>query len=165
LLPEETPENIRTLLHRCLEKDQDNRLDNIADATLKISDTLSKPLATSQPTISTKLQRVTMIVGAIVIVALSAVGVWLVMDKQAQPSPREIRLVVLPFDNLGPAAEGWFADMVRRRHEPRDHRPSFRCPRTGSHRTTECNRVQEEGDGHQRDCQRIGRGLYSRWHS
>jgi serine/threonine-protein kinase len=97
-------------LRHCLEKDPENRLDNIADATLQISDTLSKPLVASQPTISAKLQRVTMIVGAIVIVTLSAVGVWLALDKQTQPPSREIRLVVLPFDNLGPAAEGWFAD-------------------------------------------------------
>jgi serine/threonine protein kinase len=110
LLPKETPVNICKLLHRCLEKDPGKRLDNIADVTLQISDTLSKPLAASQPTISAKLQRVTMIVGAIVIVALSVIGVWLVLDKQTQPPSREIRLVILPFDNLGPAAEEWFAD-------------------------------------------------------
>jgi len=43
LLPVNTPANIRRLLRLCLEKNPDNRLDNIADATVQISDTLSKP--------------------------------------------------------------------------------------------------------------------------
>jgi len=42
-LPQETPANIRALLQRCLEKDPDRRLGDIADAAIEISETLSKP--------------------------------------------------------------------------------------------------------------------------
>ncbi|UCC96997.1 MAG: protein kinase [Phycisphaerales bacterium] len=110
LLPEETPENIRKLLHRCLEKDLDKRLDNIADITIQISETMSKPLTAHTRAASPRLKRAAMIVGAIVIIVLSIVGVWLIRDKPVQPPSREKRLVVLPFDNLGPSAEQWFAD-------------------------------------------------------
>jgi serine/threonine protein kinase/tetratricopeptide (TPR) repeat protein len=41
LLPNETPENIRVLLRHCLEKNQDERLGNIADAAIEIGKTLS----------------------------------------------------------------------------------------------------------------------------
>ncbi len=110
LLPEETPSNIRVLLRRCLEKDPLKRLDNIAEATVQISDTLSQPVTVSERAALPRLKRAAMIFGAIAIVALLAVGVRLSFDKQAQPPLREIRPVVLPFDNLGPADEKWFAD-------------------------------------------------------
>jgi len=60
MLPQEIPTNIRTLLRRCLEKNQQRRLRDIGDAAIEISETLSKPatappistspLAVSQPT-------------------------------------------------------------------------------------------------------------------
>jgi TolB-like protein/Flp pilus assembly protein TadD len=43
LLPNETPENIRVLLRHCLEKNQDERLGDIADAAIEISETQSRP--------------------------------------------------------------------------------------------------------------------------
>jgi serine/threonine protein kinase/tetratricopeptide (TPR) repeat protein len=112
LLPKETPENIRILLHSCLEKDPDKRLDNIADVMMLIDDTLSKPLTASEPAASPRLKKFTMIVSAIVIVALSAVGIWLVLDKQAPSLNDEIRMVVLPFDNIGPTEGQWIADSM-----------------------------------------------------
>ena len=42
-LPKETPMNIRTLLRRCLEKDPDQRLGNIADAAVEITASLTSP--------------------------------------------------------------------------------------------------------------------------
>jgi TolB-like protein/tetratricopeptide (TPR) repeat protein len=41
LIPSETPENIRVLLHRCLEKDPHRRLKLIRDATIEIKETLN----------------------------------------------------------------------------------------------------------------------------
>ena len=43
LLPIETPDAIRTLLRRCLEKERKNRLESAADARLEISDALVAP--------------------------------------------------------------------------------------------------------------------------
>lgn len=108
LLPEETPSNIRMLLHRCLEKDPDKRLDNITNAIVQVSDTLSRPAPA--PAISPRLQRVMWMVGAAIIVVLLAITLRLLPDKQAQSSSNGIRLVVLPFENLGPVEAEWFAD-------------------------------------------------------
>jgi len=110
LLPEEIPENIRALLCRCLEKDPDSRLGNIEDATLQLSDALSKPLAAPLRIISPRIWRTAMGIGAVALVALSAVGVWFIVYRQ--PPSRDIRLVVLPFDNLRPAGQEWFTDGV-----------------------------------------------------
>ncbi len=105
-LPQKTPANIRILLRRCLEKDPTHRLQHIGDAALEISETLSK--RATAPT--AKSRRIAVILGAAIIIALSSVAVWFALTKQAQPSSEEIRLVVLPFENLGPPEDEWFAD-------------------------------------------------------
>jgi len=112
LLPEETPANIRTLLRHCLEKDPEKRLGNITDATVQISDTLSKPVPAPAPAVSSGWRRVMWMAGAAIIIILLAVVLRLLPEKQAQPSSEERRLVVLPFDNLGPTEEEWFADGI-----------------------------------------------------
>jgi len=89
-----------------LEKNLDKRLDNIENTTLQIAETLNKLL----PAAPSRAKRLAMIVGAIVIVALSAVAIWLILDKHAKSLSDQVRLVVLPFDYVGPAGEEWFAD-------------------------------------------------------
>jgi len=105
VLPQETPENIRVLLCRCLEKDPRQRLRDIGDAGIEISETLSKPAAAPPA----KLQRTAMIIGVAIIVVLSGVTVWFVSKQQAQRPSKEKVLVVLPFENLGPAEDEYFA--------------------------------------------------------
>jgi len=79
LLPQDTPANIRTLLQRCLEKDPDRRLEDIADAAIEISETLSKPA--TAPT--AKLRRIAMIiVSAIIIVGLSGLVLLFTLNEQ-----------------------------------------------------------------------------------
>jgi serine/threonine protein kinase/tetratricopeptide (TPR) repeat protein len=107
-LPNETPGNIRALLRRCLEKNPDQRLGNIADAAKEISETLSKPLTAP----ATKLRKIAMIVSAAIIIVVTAMVVRFIPHKQTQFSPKEIRLVVLPFENLGPAEDEYFADGI-----------------------------------------------------
>ncbi|MDA2939314.1 protein kinase, partial [Acidobacteria bacterium AH-259-A15] len=46
-LPENTPGNIRTLLHRCLHKDSNDRFRDIGDARIEIKHALSKPKTAS----------------------------------------------------------------------------------------------------------------------
>ncbi|MEJ2704214.1 MAG: protein kinase, partial [Sedimentisphaerales bacterium] len=111
-LPEETHADIRTLLRRCLEKDPDKRLDNITNATVQISDTLSKPVISPAPAVSSGWRKVTMVAGAAIMIILLAVVLRLLPEKQTQPSPKEIRLVVLPFENLGPVEAEWFTDTI-----------------------------------------------------
>lgn len=107
MLPEETPSNIRMLLRRCLEKDPDKRLDNITDATTQISDTLCRPIPA--PAVSSRLRRAMWMMGTAIIVALLAITLRLLPEKQAQLSSKGIRLVVMPFENLGSAEDEYFA--------------------------------------------------------
>ncbi|MHC4596194.1 MAG: protein kinase domain-containing protein [Planctomycetota bacterium] len=106
MLPQKTPANVRVLLRRCLKKDPSRRLRDIGDAAIEISETLSKP-ATAP---SAKLRRIAMIIGAVAIgIILSGIALKFIPKKETQPSPKEIRLVVLPFENLGPAEDEYFA--------------------------------------------------------
>ncbi len=108
LLPQETPANICVLLRRCLEKDPDRRLGDISDVVIEIDETLSTPPLT----VPFQLRRMAITISVTVIVVLSGLGAWFALTKPAQPSSKEIRLVVLPFENLGPAEEEWFADGI-----------------------------------------------------
>jgi len=114
MLPESTPVNIQVLLRRCLEKDPRRRLRDIGDASIEISETLSLPAAPSVSVESeiaakTKSRRMAMMIGAAIIIVLSAVAVRFILERQARPSSKQIRLVVLPFENLGSAEDEYFA--------------------------------------------------------
>ncbi|MHC4594730.1 MAG: protein kinase domain-containing protein [Planctomycetota bacterium] len=108
MLPQETPSNIRVLLRRCLEKDPCRRLHDIGDVAIEINETLSS----TPVTIPLKLQRMAMIIGATIIIVVIGAVLWLAFEKKVPPSPKEIRLVVLPFENLGPAEDEYFADGI-----------------------------------------------------
>jgi len=110
ILPQETPTNVRVLLRRCLKKDPDRRLGDIADARTEISEMLRR--SSTEASLPVKLRRKTMIVGAAIIIVLSGVVAWFALNKQAQPSSSKIRLVVLPFENLGPGKDEYFADGI-----------------------------------------------------
>jgi len=103
LLPQNTPAKIRTLLRRCLEKDMDKRLGNIEDTVVEINETLSKQ---PQP-LPFRLRRIAITISATIVVILSGVAMWFALT-----SSKDIRLAVLPFENLGPAEEGYFTDGI-----------------------------------------------------
>ncbi len=120
-LPQGTPANIQVLLRRCLAKDLNHRLHDIADAVIEIRETLSLPAAAvppvTAPSVSltphiaakTKSRRIAMVIGATIIVVMAGIAVWLVGRKPSVPLSKEIRLVVLPFENLGPSEDEYFA--------------------------------------------------------
>jgi len=108
-LPAETPEAIRTLLRHCLEKDPDRRLGDIRDAERQIAEALNSPSPPST-TISPGARRTRAIVAAAAIVLVLALAGWLAVHQQAPPPEKEIRLVVLPLENLGAAETERFAD-------------------------------------------------------
>jgi len=123
-LPESMPANIQALLRHCLTKDPRRRLRDIGDAAIEISETLR--LTAPAPAITTpssvsfkqgtagkpKLRKMAMIVGAAIIIVLTAIVVRFIPEQQTQPASKEIRLVVLPFENLGPAEDEYFADGI-----------------------------------------------------
>jgi len=109
LLLQETPANIRILLQRCLEKDPDRRLGDIAEAATEISEVVSKPA--TAPTM--KLQRMTMIIGVVAIgMILSGIALKFIPKRELPDSSKEIRLVVLPFENLSSTEDEYFSDGI-----------------------------------------------------
>jgi TolB-like protein/Flp pilus assembly protein TadD/tRNA A-37 threonylcarbamoyl transferase component Bud32 len=114
------PGNIRVLLRRCFEKDAHNRLQHIGDAAVEIRETLNPP-ATAPPvttpsispsrhvTAKARSRRIAILTASAIIIALSAVAVWFVLEQQTGPASDEIRLVVVPFENLGSSEDEYFA--------------------------------------------------------
>ncbi|MCK5712024.1 MAG: tetratricopeptide repeat protein, partial [Hyphomicrobiaceae bacterium] len=117
-LPQVTPANIQVLLRRCLEKDPHRRLRDIGDAAIEISDTLrsvTMPTSVSFESAITpklKLRKMAMIIGAAIIIALTAMVVRFIPKEPTLPASKEIRLVVLPFENLGNPDDEYFADGI-----------------------------------------------------
>jgi len=121
-LPQETPTNIRTLLRRCLEKKPQQRLQHIGDAVIEIQETLHLPASAApvttpssmllKPRITARrtLRTAATIVVIAFVIVLSVIAVQYIFKKEAPPSSKEIRLVVLPFENLGSDEEEWFAN-------------------------------------------------------
>jgi serine/threonine protein kinase/tetratricopeptide (TPR) repeat protein len=123
-LPQDTPTNIRTLLRRCLEKKPQRRLQHIGDAVIEISETLNMPV--SAPPVTTpsstslkpqtadkhRMRTAAIIVATAFVIVLSVIAVQLFSKKDVQPSSKEIRLVVLPFENLGSTDDEYFADGI-----------------------------------------------------
>ncbi|MHC4144264.1 MAG: protein kinase domain-containing protein [Planctomycetota bacterium] len=111
-LPLSTPANIRVLLRRCLEKDRERRLQHMGDASIEINETLNLSATATQVITPVKPRRMAMIIGAVIIIVLSAIAVWFILTKTDQPPSKEIRLVILPFENLGLAEDDYFTDGV-----------------------------------------------------
>lgn len=53
-----------------------------------------------------------MIIGAVVIIVLIAITIRFTQEKQTLPASKDIRLVVLPFENLSPSDDEYFAACV-----------------------------------------------------
>ncbi len=111
-LPQNTPENIRILLRRCLEKDPNRRLRDIGYAGIEISETLSSLAVKSSVTARTKLRKIALVISAASIVVLFALAVWLFLGEQTLPDSKDKRMVVLPFENLGLAEDDYFTDGI-----------------------------------------------------
>ncbi len=110
LLPQSTPTQIRQLLRRCLAKDPDQRLADIADATAEIDEVLSGRAPAAS--VSVKLRTAVMAIVMAILVILSVAVVRLAFNTPVQPASKQIRLVVLPFENLGPPEDEYFADGI-----------------------------------------------------
>jgi serine/threonine protein kinase/tetratricopeptide (TPR) repeat protein len=113
LLPERIPTNLRILLRRCLEKDLDRRLKDIAEACWEIRETL-KELATPQTKKNpVKFRTMTTLIGILTLAIVLACIVLRHMPQEDIPlSAAEIRLVVLPFENLGPYEDDYLANGI-----------------------------------------------------
>jgi serine/threonine-protein kinase len=108
-LPEDTPNNIRVLLRRCLEKDPRRRLHDIADAAIEIRETLDLP-SVAPPTTTASLEYVRlmdwkklMILGVVCLslgVFLGAIAILSHLQSNGQSTPPINRFVVHPETSL-----------------------------------------------------------------
>jgi len=111
-LPQNTPANIRILLRRCLDKDPSRRLRDIGYAEIEISEMLSTQMDILPVTVRAKSRRKAMIIGTAIIIVLFAIAERFVLEQQTQSTSKEIRMVVLPFENLGLTEDDYFTDGV-----------------------------------------------------
>ncbi|HEU5249313.1 MAG TPA: protein kinase [Thermoanaerobaculia bacterium] len=114
-LPHETPERVRELLRRSLQKDPNRRLRDIGDARIEIDQALEElrqgPIPSTPPApvrISRKLPvpRIAAAVGAAVIVVVALVWLGRRSVPPAAPSSATRSLAVLPFKDLSRQAGG-----------------------------------------------------------
>jgi serine/threonine protein kinase/dipeptidyl aminopeptidase/acylaminoacyl peptidase len=85
-LPEHTPARVRWLLRRCLEKDPDRRLHDIADARIELDDALASPHAASEVGTIAATPRMSMRERAAwVVAALAIAGIAAVMLQDRGP--------------------------------------------------------------------------------
>jgi len=97
-LPPETPPSIRRLLRRCLEKDPERRLHDIADARIEIDDAGREPLEVSHAA-GPRPSRVPWgLFGAATLVALAVFAYAWTRGGSSAPGERQYLAVVVPHD-------------------------------------------------------------------
>lgn len=97
LLPADTPPSIRTLLRRCLEKNQTRRLDSAAAVRLEIDEALISPPRVTTPTGAHERRRGVTREAIIAFAAgslIAALGVWYVMQKGPQQPTPPVRFTI-----------------------------------------------------------------------
>jgi serine/threonine-protein kinase len=108
MLPAETPETIRTLLRRCLNRDRTRRLDSAAAARLEIYDALTAPAAET-PVRRAAHRRLPLVAMATAVgVALAAaIGTWIVVRPglQAPVLPSRFWIVTPPAQPLNTSSD------------------------------------------------------------
>ena len=99
-LPPDTPPALRRLLRRTLEKDPDERLRDIGDARLELTEALSAPEAVAvRERGASRRHGVAILVSACVAVAMiSTAAAWWVM----RPAPRAVRQLAITFEATKP---------------------------------------------------------------
>ena len=94
-LPESTPDSVRRLLRRCLEKDRTRRLQSAADARIEIEDAGTEP-GKSAPMVSRARARERMawmaVVAILVLATAAAAFGWISQRGSATPTLPETRL-------------------------------------------------------------------------
>ncbi len=100
------PGELGRIVGRCLQKDPERRYQTAADLRNELED-LKKLLGESAQRRSARRRTAVAVAAAVVLVAVAA-GLWVRLAKtRAGPSRQSV--VVLPFNNLGPAEDEYFA--------------------------------------------------------
>ena len=111
LVPASTPNGVRLLLRRCLQKEPKHRLRDIADARMEIDDAIAQPsipAAATQPSATSRPHRLSWQVWSLLAVGIAAatsVGWWIGRRREPDAAPafdRVIRLVSTAAHEFGP---------------------------------------------------------------
>src|SRR5437867_910400 len=87
-LPAETPEAIRRLLRRCLQKDRNRRVNSANDARIEIEDALSAPSADAVPqAVRPRTPLLARIVAAIATLVFAPIAILHISEKPAAEPP------------------------------------------------------------------------------
>ena len=89
-LPADTPDNVKRLLRRCLEKDPHSRLHDIADARLELEETLSGK-AVTEKTAAVRKRALWPAVAAGVVLGGTALGLWAWFQGRGAPAREVVR--------------------------------------------------------------------------
>jgi serine/threonine-protein kinase len=118
-LPAGTPQTIRALLKRCLEKDSRQRLRDIGDARFVIADAMSRDLTVesearsrSQPQRFGRRAVATGWIVAALVLVMTPLAVWFASRRSPVVSPRPMRLALplaTPIETLGQSLHRQFA--------------------------------------------------------
>ncbi len=104
-LPATLPENVRSLLRRCLTKDRSRRLRDIGDARLELEETLSTQVAATQARV-VRRRAYWPAVAAAVVVAAAGLGIWGWLHGRSVPAPEVVRFTH-QFPQGNRLAPGW----------------------------------------------------------
>jgi eukaryotic-like serine/threonine-protein kinase len=111
LVPPGTPEQVRLLLKKCLEKDRRARVSDIAVARFVLAD--PKPSISAPSRSVPSRQRMLAIAAAAAVgIGMAAVGAWLGARFTSLPAPSPARFVVAPPPSLPLFLQGFDRDIV-----------------------------------------------------
>jgi serine/threonine protein kinase/Tol biopolymer transport system component len=103
-LPAGTPAGLRSLLRRCLQKDRDRRLHDIADARIEIEEVLSEPRQEPElhPRAGTakRVRALPIVVSAAAAALLASLAVWGLL-RRSVPEARPVTQFTIDLDETG----------------------------------------------------------------
>jgi TolB-like protein/Tfp pilus assembly protein PilF len=109
-LPAATPLKIHDLLHQCLQKDPDRRLPDMTDAIRQIQAALHEPATATK---AWRKGRPLWLAAPVVILGALAIYLLATFREPAPPAGDSKKMIaVLPFENMGPAEDEYFADGI-----------------------------------------------------
>jgi len=117
------PEDLSRVILRCMEKDKEKRYQSAGEVRSELSrieegiptteriEPKRKPTTSKEITVTFKRPWIMI---AVLVVAVIVIGLGIIFFRSDKPilSPSQKRLVVLPFKNLGPPEDEYFADSI-----------------------------------------------------
>ena len=116
-LPDGVPAELQRIVFKCLEKEVNNRYQSSAELLRELRQIQRKQVSdefTDDKSHRPRAAKKRMLLPAtfLGILILAVTGYFLFVSSQKEPAPERKMLLVLPFENLGPPADEYFADGI-----------------------------------------------------